>query len=202
MGRMDSALLRGAGPRGGQVPASASNTERMATAPCPGAPPAHGEEKECATSIPPTKWPALLKAATTTAVHVGFAGGMVIRRKRRSALLQAAATSVKLVGSARNTAPMGSALSAVAPLPPNRKRKGRAASMVVAARKCARREAAPRLPEHAASVPSMVRLDRASLMPALPTHAVLVLRFAENTVVKSSTPDAGPSTDDSDQGTQ
>ena len=83
---------------------------------------------------------------------------------------QRAAHLLSLVESARNTALMGSALSAVAAVPPCRQQKERAPSMAAADRKCARRKAAPRLPKHAASAPSTGRTDRASVTAAPPTH--------------------------------
>ena len=80
---------------------------------------------------------------------------------------------------------MGPALSAVAALPPYRWRKERVPSTAVADRKSARRQAAPRLLKHAVSAPSTVRTDRAKLTAAPPTHTVVALHFAGNTVAES-----------------
>ena len=109
---------------------------------------------------------------------------MVGSRRRRSALLQTVVQLLKLVGSAKNTVPLGSAPSAVAPLPPNRLQKERAASTAVAAEKCARRQAAPRLLWHAASAGCMVLSERARWMAAPPTQSVVALHIARNTVVE------------------
>ena len=88
---------------------------------------------------------------------------------------------LSLAGSARDTAPLGSALSAVAALPPYRWRKERAASTVVAAGRCARRKAAPRWLKHVASAPSTVLLERARWMAAPPMQPVVALHTAGNT---------------------
>ena len=138
--------------------------------------------KGCARSIPLTRWPALPKAAAATLQHGGFARGMA---GGRVALLQGAVQLLNLVGSARNTAPMGSALSAVAALPPYRQRKERAASTAVADRKCARRKAAPRLHYHAASAGNMALSERARLMAAPPTQSVVALHTAASTAAGS-----------------
>ena len=129
-GRMGSAPPQGARPRVDQVPTSVPNTVQMGSAQCLGAPPTHTKGKGCAGSIP-TRQPALPKAAATTLQHGGFAVSMV---GRRSVLLQSAVQLLSLVGSAGNTAPLGSALSAVAALPPERLQKEGAASMAGAAR--------------------------------------------------------------------
>ena len=67
--------------------------------------------------------------------------GFCVSKMRRKipSLLQTVVQLLSLEGSARNTAPLGSALSAIAPLPLDRQRKERAASMAVAAIQCARR---------------------------------------------------------------
>ena len=184
-GRMGSALRLVARPRVLKDHASAPNTVRLGPAQCLGAPPTQELGKGCAGSIPPTKRPARLKAVATTQMYGALARNTT--RRRRSALLQGAVQLLALVGSARNTAPMGSAPSAVAPTPPDRLQKERAPSTAVAARKCARRQAAPRLPKHAASAASTVRTERASLMAAPPTHAVMALYFAGNTAAPAET---------------
>ena len=81
-------------------------------------------------------------------------------------------------------APMGSALSAIATLLPNLPKKETAAGIAVAARKCARRKAAPLLLEHVASVASMVLVACASSMDAPPTQH-LVFHYVSYTAVET-----------------
>ena len=116
-------------------------------------------------TTPNPKWLALLKAAALRLQHEGFARNMV---RMDSALLQGAMQLLLLVGSAANMALKDSAISTTVPRPPEQKEG--VASMAVAARKCARRKAAALLQQLVVSAPSMVQMERASLMAVLPVH--------------------------------
>ena len=116
-------------------------------------------------TTPNLKWLARLKAAALRLQHEGFARNMV---PMDFALLQGAMQLLLLVGSAANMALKDSAISTTVPRPPEQEEG--VASMAVAARKCARRKAAALLQQLVVSAPSMVQMDRASLMTALPMH--------------------------------
>ena len=124
--------------------ASAPNMVRMGSAQRTGASPTQRKEARSVRSIPLTKWPALLKAAATSLSDEGFAYVMLDRR--RSALLLDVVHLLKLVGSAVHMVPMDSALSATAlQLLYLSKKEIAVGTAATAARKCARRKAAPLL---------------------------------------------------------
>ena len=108
---------------------SALNTVRMGSAQRMGVKPTHSHVRRSALSIPLTKRLALLKAAATSLTHEGFAEGML--DTRRFAQLQGAVQMLKLVDSARNMAPVGSAITSAAPRP-SRQGEGVACTAVAA----------------------------------------------------------------------
>ena len=79
------------------------------------APETQDQGKRCITSIPPIEWLALLKAAVGLLLHEGFAGNT---GPMGCAQLMVVIQLLKLVDSARNMVPMGSALSTPAIQPP------------------------------------------------------------------------------------
>ena len=108
----------------------------------------------------------------------GFAGNMV---RMAFALLQDVMQLFTLVGSAGNMEAMGVALSATAPQP--LVHEDCVSSMAVAG-KSARWKAAALLHTLVVYVASMKRLERASLMGALPTHNLDLNIVARNTAVE------------------
>ena len=104
---------------------------------------------------------------------------------RRSAQLQDVVQLLMLVDSARSTALMGSARSAIAPLPPDQSKKETATGIAgTATRKCARRKVALHLRKHVVSVESMVLKDSANLLAAPPTLSIVDLHIATFTAVE------------------
>ena len=100
-----------------------------------------------------------------------------------SAQLQGAMWLFLLVGSAASMVATDSALSTTAQRP-SKQEKG-VTSMAVAARKCARWKAAALLHNHVVSVLSMVLMERAHLMAALPAHE-MELHCAADTAVEGT----------------
>ena len=116
---------------------SAPSTVRTGSAQRTGVRATHREEARSATSIPLTKLLALLKDGVTLLQHEGFAQRM--QGTRRSARQLGVIQLLFVVDSAKNMAPMGSALSATALQLPNLLKKEIAVGTAVTARrKCAR----------------------------------------------------------------
>ena len=85
-----------------------------------------------------------------------------------SAQLIGAIQLFSLVVSARNMAPMGSALTTTAIQPPGIKKEIATGIAVTAAKQCAKQKAAPRSLKHVVSASSMERMESARLMVAQP----------------------------------